>query len=277
MSYILDALKKSEQERQRGAVPNLQSIQSPAVPAKRFPRWVSLLSLLLILSAVSLAYWLQAWKKTASDGPAISISEKKVAVPTAPTVRAATTDLKPAIRKPAAQPTKPVPAVAGKPVATIRENPTVAKTRPVIAGSEKPVVQAVKPEMVATKKAASDALPANSVQQWEKIVPSSGSQTIAAKSAPSPQQVTVTSKPQFPTVAELPPAIQRSLPGIRISAHIYSENPSSRMVIINDRTLREGQVVVGGLVLKEITRDGVVFQFQGRRFRMSKLKVWRKN
>jgi len=39
MSYILDALKKSDQERKQGDVPNLQTVHVAAIPEQKKP-WV---------------------------------------------------------------------------------------------------------------------------------------------------------------------------------------------------------------------------------------------
>ncbi len=62
MSYILDALRKSDQERQRGTVPNLHSIQVPVgrEPGRRI-RWLHVLVLALLLNAGLLMWWLRPW------------------------------------------------------------------------------------------------------------------------------------------------------------------------------------------------------------------------
>jgi general secretion pathway protein B len=65
MSYILDALKKSEQERQRGAVPGLHTVQASATggPGHR-SRWPLVLALALLLNAGLLVWWLTPWQST---------------------------------------------------------------------------------------------------------------------------------------------------------------------------------------------------------------------
>lgn len=52
-----------------------------------------------------------------------------------------------------------------------------------------------------------------------------------------------------------------------ISVHAYSDNPKSRMVGINYRIFREGDYVVPGLQLEQITPDGMIFSYKGYRFR----------
>lgn len=55
MSYILDALKKSAQERQQGTAPHLYSVHTPAPPGKNSSPWQSR-GLLLIFSGVLLFF-----------------------------------------------------------------------------------------------------------------------------------------------------------------------------------------------------------------------------
>lgn len=52
-----------------------------------------------------------------------------------------------------------------------------------------------------------------------------------------------------------------------ISVHAYSGNPEARPVGIGSRILREGDYVVPGLKLEQITPDGMVFGYKGFRFR----------
>ncbi len=68
------------------------------------------------------------------------------------------------------------------------------------------------------------------------------------------------------TLAELPPSIQQELPKLAILFHLYSGNPRDRLVGINDRMLREGDAVEPGLVLEQITPDGMILTYKGYRF-----------
>lgn len=58
MSYILDALKKSDQERQRGTLPGMHSLRTTPGPGRRsWGKWPILLATILFVGAGFLAWW----------------------------------------------------------------------------------------------------------------------------------------------------------------------------------------------------------------------------
>src|SRR3989304_1233253 len=63
MSYILDALKKSEKERRHGTVPDLLTVQDILVqePKKRL-LWPYFLLIALLLNAGLFMWWLNPWQ-----------------------------------------------------------------------------------------------------------------------------------------------------------------------------------------------------------------------
>ena len=75
-------------------------------------------------------------------------------------------------------------------------------------------------------------------------------------------------------VADLPANVQRQIPGIRFSSHIYANDPSLRMVNINGRIVREGDSVADGISLVEISEDGVVLSYLHYTFEMSVIRDW---
>lgn len=72
MSYILDALKKSDQQRQRGATPTLQMSQvTVAEPRRSVPIYYGLLALVLLVIGVTIG-WLRPWQsEQRADGPTL--------------------------------------------------------------------------------------------------------------------------------------------------------------------------------------------------------------
>lgn len=63
MSYILEALKKSDQERQQGLAPGLQTVQVPVTrPTGSRRLWLYLVTAALLLNAAVLGWWLSPWQ-----------------------------------------------------------------------------------------------------------------------------------------------------------------------------------------------------------------------
>jgi hypothetical protein len=104
MSYILDALKKSEEERQRGEIPGLQTVQTnPASKPQRKSYWPYVLMTALLLNAGIVLWWLRPWQ-----------SDKALhAVPAAPPAQSTQNAERPP--ETAAPSQEPTPVVAGNP------------------------------------------------------------------------------------------------------------------------------------------------------------------
>jgi len=58
MSYILEALKKSEHERKQGHVPNLQTVHVPVAPAHNHSSWPYVIIVLLLLCLLLVLGWM---------------------------------------------------------------------------------------------------------------------------------------------------------------------------------------------------------------------------
>ena len=248
MSYILDALRKSDEQLRRGATPTLQTPQSPP-PAAARPRtfWMVALAVLLLGGGVLIG----------ALGPWQGSPPAQVAALPAP--------------KPPAAPTAPPAAMAPAPVmATPKPQPVVEAPQP--APAAPPAMAAPKPQPVATNPPA----PAVRAERSPKTT------TVAAAkpSAPAPGKPDAQGKaadaarkpappPQPPVVAlsDLPVSVQQEMPRLAISAHAYSSVPRERLVGIEDRVLREGDEAAPGLVLEQITPDGMIMTYKGYRFR----------
>lgn len=82
MSYILDALKKSDQERQQGTTPSLQTIHRPhGNNAER--GWLNLLLALVVLLVLSLA-GLLSWFFLGDSDASIALAKPEAQVKTKP-------------------------------------------------------------------------------------------------------------------------------------------------------------------------------------------------
>ncbi len=67
--------------------------------------------------------------------------------------------------------------------------------------------------------------------------------------------------------SDLPSPLREEIPNITISFHVYSSKPADRRVMINNELLRQGDGFPPGLVVEQITPDGVVIGYKGFRFR----------
>lgn len=232
MSYILDALKKSDQQRQRGATPTLQAVQTTMAAPKRPSSIHYGLLAAVLLGAGILIGWLRPWQVEQPPSEAEPIASKlPVSIPqqTAPALLPAA----PEIARRAAQEfpvPDPVPAVQSVPKAD------AAKPDDALAPVSAAVPSAAAP-MQETHRTEKPASPA-AVEQERRVMP----------------------------MAELPPQIRQEIPAMAVQLHAYSSNPAERLVNIDFRRLREGAYVTPGLRLEQITPDGMIFNYKGYRF-----------
>ncbi len=279
MSYILDALKKAEQERKQGEIPNLQSIHGrrPGQPnlKKRGAIWFWLAGgALLVL--IALGAW---WGVTKNRVHNLALQEQIAAL------ERQKDDLQrqPAPDEPPSSTTtilSPVPVTESVEAVTAA-NATVPEDnipRPAPAPSILPDASMPSPETepVAPVLVASPKTP---VPVAEKIT----QQSEGVSSFPPPDLVVVpqqrgkaakeakTEEAQLaslPLLQDLPNETQKRLPSLKISGHVYAREPGKRMVLINNRICREGDLVEKDLYLENIIWEGVVLRYQDIRFRM---------
>lgn len=125
MSYILEALKKSEQERRLGHVPDLAMLQeTPPRTPQRWQRWL-LAALLLNLLVLLVVAW-RPWAKPAAPVPATAQSSAVESVHTeAPAPAAPAQDAAPLPPPVTTTPVEPPPVVA----ASVASEPAVESER----------------------------------------------------------------------------------------------------------------------------------------------------
>ena len=239
MSYILEALKKSDQQRQQGAAPGLTSIQLPVEETRQrtFP-WLVALAAMVFIAGILIG-WLQPWK---AEPPAVRATEASLprmapAPLTAQVEPGAAPVRNPGqIQPPQSAPAAPRPSAPLPAVQTAQPRPT-----PMVA----PLVRNDFP-------AASVRIPAAAQRPPEPAAP--------AKSAAVAEQNVMAKE-------DLPPAILQELPAMAVSLHAYSAKPGNRLVSINNQLLQEGDALVPGLTLEKITPKDMIFTYKGFRFR----------
>lgn len=71
-----------------------------------------------------------------------------------------------------------------------------------------------------------------------------------------------------PWFSSLPNSFRSTLPPLVVNIHVYSPEPSQRILYVNNRPAREGERIENEVVVEEIVHDGVVLQYRGQRFKL---------
>ncbi|MCM2331866.1 MAG: general secretion pathway protein GspB [Pseudomonas sagittaria] len=274
MSYILDALKKSEYARQQGKVPDLATL--PAVDTlanapSAFARLPLLASGALLL-AVAVAGWWRPWQAPAAPLPSSPATAASLSTTTV--VSSPATALASAQASKAAPPSASPGAIAAPPSIPAAE-PVVAAATPAqpetpLATPPQAQAQPVAPAAAIAQAVPKVVLPALAPQPGTpKTLPAAAPATLAATPRPSSAPASALPAPPSRVLAfyELPPAVRERIPALAISGFSYVEEPGMRMAVINDRVLRQGESAAPGITLERIASDGVVLNFSGYRFR----------
>lgn len=299
MSYILDALRRAEAERERARqpVPGLSS-QRPAEAfesgEQNFPRWaigVGVIALVAVAGAAG-AWWAGQRHAQPSDatspdgrsavppsahpasGPAVA-SEASVPPLQSPAARTpqsavAAVVVPPQKMAPVAPP--PPPKVTAAPTMA---GPSVQGALPAEGPSLTPPPPALQPgpQQSAGAAAVSARAAPTSLGAGATAAASNPGSARASLQGSNPARdsahdgVILTPPPSTPTLADLSPALRREIPKMSISGSVYSDDAASRFAIINGEVLHEGAHITTDLVLEQIRTHELVLRFKGQRFR----------
>jgi general secretion pathway protein B len=265
MSYILEALRRAQNERTRGQVPGLdaQAItlaggDDPAAPrpgsraASALPRAVALVAAGVGLAA--LAWWIG---RGAGPSGAPPSPDRLPPVATLPPQPAAPP---PAALPPQAAWTATAP---GAPAAAVSRVPSTSQGGPAgVPGPVSPGVKAVTGEIDrATPQPLRTAQPMPAVPTVP-LPPSAGGP--AAVSSPAPP---VLAEPAIATVrlADLTAQQRGELPPMAIGGAIYSDSPAARFVLVNGQVVREGEGAAPGVTLERIGSRSAVLRWRDLR------------
>ena len=257
MSYILDALKKSEKKRMQGAVPDVLSAQEVVYhEPKRRRLWPYLIIAALLVNALAVI-WLVPWKSKRSDAVVESAAVTKVAP----------------------KENVPVPVGVEKP-----EGSGAAPVRQSDASSPKPAAEMKPAHDRDVKRPRQLTAAKNNGQKKMSGIhkPETGAKInhdTLAEAPPEAPAMAAPAEPKHPvdvlpipnkvySLSELPLSVQQKLPSFGISVFLYSDDPSSRMVKINNKMLREGDYLSEGLKLEEINQNSLILSYQSFRFRV---------
>jgi general secretion pathway protein B len=232
MSYILEALKKAEQQRELGRVPSIETVHEQ-VRNKGSSRWLWLITGIVGVNALVLL--LSLWPEESREVPAADADR-------------------------AGQATK------GDSVALLHSSPSPEQSRQQATAPEEvvpppdPMTEAVAQEFrePATQRAAPE-----HVQAPPAVEPA------AAVAPPVVAEATEPGDSPLPVWPRIPEHLLADLStGLRLDVHVYAKQPQERFVLINLKKYQEGETLQEGPRLDEITSEGVVLSYRGERFRV---------
>jgi general secretion pathway protein B len=229
MSFILDALKKSESDRQRQSGPALFEVKV-APPRTRLPLWAIAIALLLVVNLTIVAWMMLRHPSARADAanPAPTMANLQGNLAAVPAVASASLPQPPPMAATSAA------APAGSPGAAL---PATANTAP-----------------LASPGAADDQNPEDYAPAAEPA-PSLGGGHVRRDTADG-----------VPLYQELSVAPGARLPQLRLDLHVYAARPQDRFVMINMHKLREGEALPEGVRLESVTPEGAVLSYNGSRF-----------
>lgn len=285
MSLILEALKKSEQQRRLGEAPTLGS---PVVATRRRRSMLPVFAALIVIAAGA-GWWLT--RKPAQPP----------ATPAPPIVADQTAPGKPA----GATSTKPGQTAAGAGTTQDRLKQDAAKRKVEQAkriealGNAKPnpplgLPNAANPAATTAQRKPGDPLPhaippqkapaqttADNPAKTDATAaaPKAGAVPTPPAAAPAPEPATTTPPAPanaptaattqgaaLPTIWDLPFATRKDIPALDLSMHVYSSDPKQRFVVIKGERHVEGDEIGSDLTLREIRQDGLVLDYKGTKF-----------
>jgi general secretion pathway protein B len=226
MSYILEALRRSQVERERGQVPGLHAqptLGSATTPDRKRmdpkARLVAGTALLLVLGL--LAWWLL--REAAAPLPA-DLPARTSALANAPVLST------PAPVSPPPSPSLPPPPPAPAPL-------------PMVVSA--PVPSAVLAPTPARATATN---------------------TLNKPSAPAAPTGAVKASGGAPTLVVLSAEQRRELPALLVGGSVFSDTASSRFVIVNGQIVREGESAAPGVLVERIGAKALVLRWRELRF-----------
>ncbi|SFL81552.1 general secretion pathway protein GspB [Rugamonas rubra] len=274
MSYILEALKKSQAERQLGALPTIHApslhgeVAAAPGAAWKKPLPLAVVAMAAVIVALLALVWRQPATTAAPVGATSSATPAVAGAVGAPAATAAAASIAPAVAEHAG---------LAAPATAVAPNPGLAASAPapalaVPSAAAQPV--AMPPpaiEAVETLKPLKTAAAPASTERPEparKPAPLAAAADGAHAQPSPPAAAPAAPDDAAPSVRELPEPIQRAIPPIAVGGYIYSKNPADRLLLIDKVLRHEGEEVAAGLVLEKLLPKAAVFNYKGFRYRV---------
>ena len=252
MSYILEALKKAQAERQLGSAPTIHAVPiQPMADQRERGRSKALLIGLGVVGlalAGAAAWWNQRTPQTPVPGAVVLPAAGSVA----PQLAAA-------------------PAPATLPPAEL-DTAGIAGTAPVPVAGRSAVVAAPAASVPMSAQRAAPPVPPPAAVRTP--VPAPVKTAAAARPAPvktpaaAPLADARAPEESLPLASQLPESQRAGLPQLTFGGYMYSKNPADRLLLIDKVLRREGEEIAPGLVLERLLPRSAVLNHRGVRYRV---------
>jgi general secretion pathway protein B len=279
MSFILDAIAKSEQERQQQEVPGARTLALPATSIRQ-PRRVLPYFVVgaLLLNAAVLVIWMQAGETLLNwSSPTVT---KTVDQQTPQTIISEITNLSDSTASIGVTTNATTPDVAREIEIPPSLNESLVELESLMSAStdETTVDLLSEPEMAQSEPVSTTAT--GDPDGWERIEPDTLSNKALSGQGDEPVRNTPGTgvMTKVYRLSKLPSAVRKDLPTVVFSGHLYSSNPDSSVVFVNGgRPVMKGRQIMDELFLHEITPTGVIVEFRGYLIEVSVLQNWTLN
>jgi len=297
MSYILDALRRADAERERdpGRGIHAQPVALPAETGRRIPWWIVAVAAALALLVAGALLLRPAPRISLDLGMPPPNAPLSKAPPAAPAATPVAAQVIPPAPPPAAtevSPPAPTPVAAEVSPPAPERSPERPLERAVVKAPVAPAAVApAAPPAAATARATMPAAPARAATAAAMpATTASKAPATPAAAAPTAAKAPATTAAAAPTAAatpattaaaptaaaasaerilapsELPPEVQRELPKLHISGGVHSDNPAQRMLIVGGQVITEGAEAAPGVLVEQIRPKSAVLKFRGWRY-----------
>lgn len=253
MSYILNALRKSDRERQASQqVTNRIFEQEPERRQSMF-RWIAVIAL-VNLAAIACLFW---YVTKSTENTEITETPKR------PPVSIVSEQLSSDSLKRAEEPkpelslerkTTPIAELTSAKVPPKPQSPANLKPEKQLNDVSRPVrsIQEQKPLTAAKAPLVTTPVPEPVVAPRPFAI---------APPKPKPERAN-----DIPWLREMPFEFRQTVPKMNINVFVYASDPSERFVLIDMVKYKPGQDTKDGVGIVEIKQDGLVVRYDGRIF-----------
>ncbi|MFL6649272.1 MAG: general secretion pathway protein GspB [Sulfurifustaceae bacterium] len=236
MSYILDALRKSEQERRQvdAFAPAPGLTEAIELPQRRVAPWVVTVGLTVLFAGVAGGFFLlRQPDRIASQSNIAEVPKVTTAVPPVS-----------AADSPRAESVVPAPL-------EVKPRPPLDSARTRFEGRD--LAAEAQSELRKSNPAVARA-------RTETAAPATAAETKLVMAAPANEPVKY--------LNAMPSEFRHGLPELSVNIHIYAPREADRILYINNHQYHTGDRVRDDIVVEAIVEDGAVLSYHGQRFKL---------